>query len=437
MPDRTEVQVRQPNAQRRQKGKVILSTFLGNTIEWYDFYIYGIAASLYFPTIFFGSNNELVGTIASFAALAGGFLIRPIGGIIGGHIGDKFGRKRVLVGSMVLMGIATFIIGVLPSYETIGVAATLLLILARLAQGLGAGAEWGGGTIMVVEHMSDRWRGFWGSLGNTGVYTGAILATLTFSVISRFPADQQEWIWRIPFIAAAALVLVGLWIRLGVEESPHFVKAAQEETTTKQLPLVATFSTHLKQLFIVIAIAAGLNVAYQLYITYGTAYTKLIEGDISLLLNWQALVGVIAIVLTPLFGWLSDLIGRRLVTGFGLIFMAPWVFVFFHQLSAGNMKAAMVALVLCEIGHSAIYGPLGAYFSELFDTKTRYTGASIGYQVGGAIAGLAPLVAATLLAAAGGPPNVGLVPLIVVLTSSVALVAVLITPKRKDRALPA
>lgn len=422
------------SAQRR---RIVLSTYLGNTVEWYDFYIYGIASALYFPAIFFSSSSPLMGTIASFGTLASGFLARPVGGIVGGHFGDKYGRKKVLVASMTLMGVSTFAVGVLPGHASIGVLAPIMLILLRIVQGLAAGAEWGGGILMIVEHFNDRRRGFWGSIGSTGVFCGGVLATLTFAGISRLPENVESYIWRAPFLASAILVVVGMWIRLGVVESPAFKEAqarVSEETT--RVPIMELISRFKRQIFVAIALSAGSGIAYQVYITYATAYTRAVDGDVSALLLSQNIIGLLALCMTPFFGWLSDIVGRKVVTIAGSAFMIPWVFLLYGQLGAGNFGSVLVLLILCEVGHSAQYGALSSFLSELFETRTRYTGSSLGYQMGGALAGLSPLVAASLLAAAGGPPNVGWVPVIVLVSSLVAIFATLLVRETAKSPLP-
>jgi MHS family shikimate/dehydroshikimate transporter-like MFS transporter len=410
---------------RPERRRIVFSSLLGNTIEWYDFYIYGISAALFFPAIFFPGDSAVAGTLASFGVLAGGFLVRPIGGLIGGHIGDRYGRKKVLVGSMLGMGISTTAVGLLPSHQTIGLWAAILLVVARLLQGLAAGAEYGGSVLMVVEHFSSRRRGFWASLGNTGVFAGGVFATLTFAVVTRFPADQQQFLWRVPFLASALLVAVGLWIRLGVSETPAFKQAAAEQEQRPAVPFVDILKRYRRQLLIAIAVATAASLPYQIYVTYGTAYTRIIKFDVNLLLTFQTIIGFLALGLTPLFGWVSDLVGRKRVMAAGLVVMAPAAYLFFGQLNAGNGGMVLFALVLCEIGHCMAYGPLAAFLAERFDTRTRYTGTGLGYQVCGAIAGLAPLVAASLLAASGGAPNVAWVPFILVVTGIVGLAALI------------
>ncbi|MFC4948718.1 MFS transporter [Pseudonocardia sp. GCM10023141] len=410
---------------RASRSRVVVSSLLGSTIEWFDFYIYGAASALYFATEFFPNADPLVGVLASFAALAGGFLVRPIGGLIGGHIGDRYGRKKVLVASMIVMGISTVLVGLLPGYATIGVWAPLLLVVLRVVQGLGAGAEWGGGVLMVVEHFAKGRRGFWGSIGVLGVYTGITLSTLLFFLLSRLPAADQAWAWRIPFLCSAVLVVVGLWIRLGVAESPQFVK----RTERPRIPVVDLLRRHWPRVLIAIALAIGPAVPYQVYVTFGNSYGKLVGFDVSTLLLMQFVASVLAMIMAPAFGALSDVVGRRPVVIAGCVVLCPAGFWFFSALNGGTVVGAMTALVVLEIGHSAIYGPQSAMLSELFGTSTRYTGASLAYQVAGALSGLAPLISAALLFAGGGAPHVTLVPALLLLTSAGAVVAALAAPE--------
>ncbi|MFE5706234.1 MFS transporter [Rhodococcus koreensis] len=417
--------------------RLVSSTVLGTTIEFFDVYIYGLAAGLYFGQLFFPGANATIGMIASFATLAVGFLVRPIGGVIGGHFGDRYGRKKVLVASMMIMGASTFLVGVLPSYEAIGILAPILLIVARIAQGLGAGAEYGGGVLMLVEHMGKDRRGFWGSIANTGIWIGISIGTLFFAGLTRLPEDIQMWAWRAPFIASAVLVLVGLWIRLGVSETPVFVKAEQQAKASKRerLPLVDLFRNNKKAMVCAIFVATG-TASFQLYTTFATSYAKEIDLDVSTILLFHFLNGLFAIALTLFFGWLSDRTGRRPLVVIGSILVVPMLYLMFWAINQGNLPLILLTLLVLEIGHSMIYGPMGAFFAESFATRARYTGVSIAYQVGGgAVSGLGPLIAASLLAQAGGPPHVYTVPLIVVVTGALATIGVLWAPDRTGQPL--
>jgi MHS family shikimate/dehydroshikimate transporter-like MFS transporter len=428
-----DVQV--PTMQAGARRRLILSTLLGTTIEFFDVYIYGLAAGLYFAHLFFPNTSPTIGVIASFGTLASGFLIRPIGGIIGGHFGDRYGRKRVLVASMITMGASTFLVGVLPSYAAIGIWAPILLVLARLAQGLGAGAEWGGGVLMLVEHMDKNHRGFWGSFANFGIWLGIAIGTLIFAGVTRLPQEVQLYVWRMPFIASAVLVLVGLWVRVGVAETPLFVKAKAE--IRERPPIADLFRKQTKTTIIAIFIATG-AASYQIYATFATSYAAMLHLPMSEILLFQFLNGVVAMVLTVFFGSLSDKTGRRVLAITGSVIVVPAMYLLFWSLNGRYLLLVPISLLLLEIGHSMVYGPMGAFLAELFDTRTRYTGVSIAYQVGaGAISGLGPLVASSILATAGGPPNVYAVPLIVVVTGALNVIGAALAPERARRDLPA
>ncbi|MFE5708643.1 MFS transporter [Rhodococcus koreensis] len=418
--------------------RLITSTLLGTTIEFFDLYIYSLAAGLYFAHLFFPSASPTVGVIASFGTLAAGFLARPLGGIVGGHFGDRYGRKKVLVASMLIMGISTFVVGVLPTYETIGMWAPILLISARIAQGLGAGAEWGGGVLMLVEHMRQDRRGFWGSIVAVGTWIGICIGTLFFAALTRLPDDVQQWAWRAPFIASAALVLVGLWIRIGVSETPIFVLADKEAKTAKRerLPLAELFQMHKKAMLIAVCVALGPG-TYQLYVTFATSYAKMLNLDMSTILLFHFANGIFAIAATLFFGWLSDLTGRRIMLIGGSVLVIPAMYMLFWSLNEGRLSLVMVSLIVLEIGHSMVNGPLGAFLAERFETTARYTGVSIAYQVGaGAIAGLGPLIATTILANAGGPPNVYGVPLIAVVMGILISIGAWVAPEMTRKPLP-
>ncbi|CAB3868090.1 MFS transporter [Achromobacter piechaudii] len=419
------------------KRRLVLSTVLGTTIEFFDVYIYGLAAGLYFAHVFFPTTSPVVGVIASFGTLASGFLIRPLGGVIGGHIGDRYGRKKVLVGSMILMGAATFVVGILPSYAVIGIWAPILLIIARLLQGLGAGAEWGGGVLMLVEHMSKDRRGLWGSFANFGIWLGIACGTLIFAGITRLSAETQEWIWRVPFLLSAVLVFVGLWVRVGVKETPLFIKAEKKTKDHKEkLPLAELLGKHKKATLTAIFIAAGAG-SYQIYGTFATSYAGMLQLPMSTVLMFQFANGLVAMGLTVLFGWLSDLTGRRPLAIAGSLIVVPSMYALFWALNHAQLTFVLLSLFVLEIGHSMIYGPMGAYLAEQFDTRTRYTGVSLAYQIGaGAISGMGPLLASSLLAAAGGPPNVYTVPLIVVGFSAMTIIGAIMAPERARQHLP-
>lgn len=427
----------EPGLDRRQRTRIISSTFIGTITEWFDFYIYAMAAALFFPAIFFQNMSPTVATLSAFGTLAGGFLARPIGGIIGGHFGDRYGRKKVLIVSMTVMGLATATVGLLPSYDTIGVWAPVLLVLARVAQGLGAGAEWGGAMLMIVESFNSRRRGLWGAVAVMGVSGGGVLATLVFAVITRFPEDQQQWIWRVPFIASIALIGIGLWIRLGVTETPAF-RAARAEAPSRQrstLPIMEVFRTQRRNVLIAVALGTSHTVAYQIFVTFTNGYARLVDVPVDRLLDYQLVMGVIGFVMVPTFGALSDRFGRRPLVVLGCVWIVPCLVVLYNAMQSGNLTLIFTALCLAMVGHSMIYGPFSAMLAELFTTRTRFTGASLGYQIGGAISGLAPMLATAMLA--GDPARVHYVPLMVVVTGALGIVAALLTREGAGKPLPA
>ncbi|MFE5708702.1 MFS transporter [Rhodococcus koreensis] len=422
-----------PRAGRR---RVVASSLLGTTIEFFDLYIYGLAAGLYFGQLFFSEASPAVGVIASFGTLAIGFLVRPIGGIVGGHFGDRYGRKKVLVASLIVMGVSTVAVGLLPTYETIGIAAPIVLLVARLAQGLGAGAEYGGGVLILVEHMGKNRRGFWGSIVGCGIWLGIALGTLVFAVITRLPEDVQLWAWRIPFIASAALVFVGLWIRLGVAETPAFARIAKS-VEAERMPIARLFRGNKRPIILATLIALGAGASYQIYGTFGTSYAKSLDLPISTILGFQFLNGVFAVAITLFFGWLSDRTGRRILAIVGSVIVVPALYLFFWSLNEGLLPMVLVSLLVLEVGHSMVAAPLGAFLAEMFETRERYTGVSIAYQIGaGAFAGLGPLIASTILTTSGGPPNVYSVPLIIVVVSILAGTAAYLAPDRARKPLP-
>nr|WP_233286918.1 MFS transporter [Bradyrhizobium oropedii] len=431
------VDLSQPPMSPKMAWRLVLSTLLGTTIEFFDVYIYGLAAGLYFAHVFFADASPTIGVIASFGTLASGFLVRPIGGIIGGHYGDRYGRKKVLVASMIIMGVSTFLVGILPGYAQIGHWAPVLLILARLAQGLGAGAEWGGGLLMLVEHMNKTHRGFWGSLTNFGIWLGIAIGTLIFAGITRLAPETQEWTWRVPFLASGVLVLIGLWVRLGVSETPIFAKAEQDAKAAghERLPITDLFRRHLTPTILAVFIALG-AASFQIYGAFATSYAAMLHLPMSTILLFQFINGLFAMGFTVFFGWLSDKTGRRSLAITGSIIVVPATYMLFRSLNAGDLPLVLVWLVLLEIGHSMVYGPMGAFLAELFDTRTRYTGVSLAYQVGAAISGLGPLIASAMLASAGGPPHVYGVVLIVAVTGLLTIVGAACAQDRTGRELP-
>lgn len=379
--------------------RVVLASFVGTTIEWYDFFIYGTAAALVFNHLFFPADDQFVSNMASLGSFAIGFFARPIGGIVFGHFGDRIGRKAMLVTTLMMMGIATCIIGILPTYQSIGIAAPIILILLRLVQGFGVGGEWGGAVLMAVEHGHGGRRGLYGSCVQMGVPAGLLLATGVFALFSGLSKESfMSWGWRVPFLLGIVLLAVGMFIRMQVMESPLFAKVQQKKDVSP-LPILDVFRRYPKNVALAMGARFAENACFYIFsvfvLTYATGALELEKQDVLIGVWIAASVQVVAI---PLFGVLSDRIGRRPVYLCGALFLALFAFPFFWLVETRTMSLVWLAIVLGMIGHAAMYGPQAAFFSELFGTNVRYSGASIGYQLASPFAGgIAPLIAAALL----------------------------------------
>ncbi|WP_345382670.1 MFS transporter [Pseudonocardia yuanmonensis] len=392
------------------RNRVLLSSFFGSVIEWYDFYLFGIASAAVFNQLFFPEFSSTAGTLASFATLAAGFIARPIGGVIWGHFGDRVGRKGMLVLSIVLMGVSTTVVGLLPTYATIGIAAPLLLVLMRLIQGVSAGGEWGGAVLMTMEHAPKR-RGLSSSVAQMGLYGGILLANGVFALASALTGDAfLDWGWRIPFLISAVLVVIGLWIRLGVQESPIFKQAREQaqQAEAPKVPLVEVLR-HPKNLLLSIALVLGAFAASAVYGTWIVSYGIQDGFPRADILNAVLISAAIGLVFQPVFAYLSDLWGRRLVVGVGAVLQALSIPVMFALMDTGSVGAMYLGISLAAFTHAIVYSPLGAWLGELFPTTQRYTGASLGYQIAGTVGGgFAPLICASILAATGGTTGISL-----------------------------
>ncbi len=392
---------------KSQTVKAAFSGFIGTAIEWYDFFLYGTAAALVFPKLFFPESDPLVGTLQAFATFTLGFVARPIGGIIFGHFGDKIGRKSMLVITLLIMGIATTLIGLLPVYESVGVLAPALLIVLRLLQGVGVGGEWGGAVLISVEHAPDGKRGFYGSWTQMGVPAGMLLSTVIFALFSALPEEQfLSWGWRIPFLISILLVIVGLFIRLHIMETPAFEKV-KESGQKAHLPILEVLKAHPKQVLQAMGARFAENGTFYIFSTFVLTYaTTQLEVSRSMVLNGVILATAIEFITIPLFGALSDRIGRRPLYMGGAAFTALFAFPFFWLIDTKSTSLTWMAIVIAlAIGHAMMYGPQAAFFSELFGAKVRYSGISMGYQLASIFAGgLAPLIATSLIALTGGDP---------------------------------
>ena len=387
--------------------RVVFASFIGTTIEWYDFFLYGTAAALVFNKLFFPTIDPLAGTMAAFATYAVGFFARPFGGILFGHFGDRLGRKSMLVTTLMLMGVATFLIGVLPTYEQAGVLAPALLVVLRFVQGLGVGGEWGGAVLMAVEHGTAEQRGFRASWVQAGVPAGLLLATLVFNIFSSLPEKEfLAWGWRVPFLIGIFLMGIGLFIRLAVLESPIFTAMKSEPSPAPRLPILEVLTRYPSNVLLAIGARFAENAYFYIFTVFVLTYaTKQLGLAKSTILNGVLLGSVVQFLCIPFFGALSDRVGRRPVYLGGAIFLALFAFPFFWLVDTKATAAVWTAVVVGLMGHSAMYGPQAAFFSELFGTHVRYSGASLGYQLASPLAGgLAPLIATALLQWSDGKP---------------------------------
>ncbi|MCH6159876.1 MFS transporter [Streptomyces marispadix] len=436
-----------------QLRRAVTSSFFGSVIEYYDFLLYATASAVVFSKVFFTGLDPLAGTVASFGTFAAGYLARPLGGIVFGHFGDRLGRKRMLVTTMTLMGTVSFLIGVLPTYEQVGSAAAVLLVLLRVLQGVAVGGEWGGAVLMSAEHAGSR-RGLWASFTNAGAPFGMVLSTAALTGTGALVGEDAflAWGWRIPFLLSIALLAVGLFVRLRVEETPVFAAAragggrADRSSDGKssagggrsggsRVPLLDVLRHHPRNLLLAVAVGLAAFVAQGTLTTFLIAYGVQAYHERQTVLNALTLSSALAV--PGIIGWsaLSDRVGRRPVVLSGAVAMGVFAFVLFPMTDARNALLLTAALVLGQsVIHPMMYGPLAALYAELFSTRSRYTGASLGYQLAGLGAGLAPLLFAEIRRATGGGGTLS-VSLIIAGFCALTVVSVLLLGETRDREL--
>ncbi|MFG3044444.1 MFS transporter [Streptomyces sp. NPDC048241] len=410
--------------------RIVAASLIGTTIEWYDFFLYGSAAALVFNKLFFPDSDPLVGTLLAFVTYAAGFAARPLGALVFGHFGDRLGRKKLLVLSLLLMGSATFAIGLLPTHATIGTAAPVLLTVLRLVQGFALGGEWGGAVLLVSEHGDARRRGFWASWPQTGAPAGQLLATGVLSLLTATLSDDAfvAWGWRIPFLLSGVLVVVGLWIRLSVDESPVFKQAlaraeARQGDAAEKLPLVSVLRHHWREVLIAMGARMAENISYYVITAFILVYATT-AADVSkqTALNAVLIGSAVHFAVIPAWGALSDRVGRRPVYLFGAAGMGLWIFPFFALVDSGSFGGLVLAVSVGLILNGAMYAPQAAFFAEMFATRVRYSGASIGAQFSSVAAGApAPLIATALLAKYDSATPIALYVIAAVLLTLVAV----------------
>ena len=380
--------------------KVIAGSLIGTTIEWYDFFLYGTAAALVFNKLFFPKSDPLTGTMLAFATYALGFLARPLGGIVFGHFGDRIGRKRLLMVSLVLMGASSAAIGLLPTYGSAGAAAPIALTLLRLIQGFAVGGEWGGAVLMAAEYGDAKNRGTWAGWPQVGVPAGNLIAAGVLAIMAAVQTEHDflAWGWRVPFLLSVVLVAIGWWVRVSLEETPVFQALEKREDAIPKAPLIEALARRPGGVAIGAGLRMGENICF--YVITAFSLTYITEGphlSRGVALNALLAGAAVEIVAMPFFSWLSDKIGRRWVYAFGAAGQAVWAFAFFRMLDTGATPMVLAAVIGGLIFHGAMYGPQAAFIAELFPTRFRYSGASFAYQATSVLAGsLAPIIAVAL-----------------------------------------
>lgn len=419
--------------------KIASASVIGTTVEWYDLFVFATASALVFNKVFFPSFDPLVGTLLAFGTFASAYLARIVGAAVFGHFGDKLGRKSMLLVSLLTMGVATFCIGLLPNYSAIGVWAPVLLLLLRVVQGLALGGEWGGAVLMAVEHAPANQRGLYGSWVQIGVPAGTLVANLVFltAIFALSPEDLLSWGWRIPFLASVVLVAVGLYIRLNTSETPSFEKA-QANAETVKVPLLDVLTKSWKQVILGGVACMSTGSSFNLIVAFGLSYgTQTLGFTRNEMLSMVLISCAACIVLLPLFGRLSDVVGRKPVIIGGIIAEALVAFPMFWLMDTKSFPVALCGYLLMMAAFAANYGPMATFLAELFGTKVRYSGLSIAYMLSGLLgSATTPVVTTYLLATTGKGSSVAYFMIATALLSIIALL-LLVETMRSDLTAPA
>ena len=408
---------------------IISASTIGTAIEWYDFFVYNTIATIVFPALFFPKADYLAGLLLTFTANYFGFLARPIGGAFFGHLGDRIGRKSTLVITLLFMGIATTLVGLMPVYAQIGVAAPIIVTVLRFCQGFGVGGEWGGSVLLSMEHGHKSKRGFWAGWPQAGVPIGLVLSTAVVALFHFiYPGEVVNTPfftigWRIPFLLSALLIIVGLYIRLRILETPLFAKVLAEKREAKA-PLIDAFRYHWKEIILTAFVRFGEQGPFYVFTVFVIAYvTKTLKLSSSTALIAISVAGILALATIPTFGYLSDRVGRRTWYAAGSIVMALYAFPYFWLLNTGNIFLIILSTVLAvSIAHPLLYGPQAALISERFSTRVRYSGSSLGYQLASIAGGASPIIAAALL----GPYGYNGIALYIAILAVISLISVLL-----------
>ncbi|MDX5310724.1 MAG: MHS family MFS transporter [Rhodococcus sp. (in: high G+C Gram-positive bacteria)] len=410
--------------------KVVGASMAGTVVEWYEFFLYGTAATLVFSKVFFPDNgNELDAIIAAFVTYAVGFVARPLGGVVFGHFGDKFGRKKLLQTSLVLVGVATFLMGCLPTFGAIGYWAPALLVTLRFVQGFAVGGEWGGAVLLVAEHSPDRSRGFWASWPQAGVPMGNLVATVVLLVLTTTLSDAAflSWGWRIAFWLSAVIVLVGYYIRTKVTDAPIFLEAQREAEQLKSssYSVVEVVKRYPRGVFTAMGLRFAENVMYYLVVTFSITYLKVVVGaDTATILWWMLAAHAVHFAIIPVIGRLSDTFGRRPVYMVGAVTAGTWGSFAFPMMDSGHNALVMSAIVIGLVFHAFMYAGQPAIMAEMFPTRMRYAGVSLGYQVTSIVAGsLAPIIATALLSRYGSAVPIAVYLAVASVVTIIAVVA--------------